>query len=314
MPTVSVVIPHYGDSEPTLHLARTLLNQVDAPSLIQIVVVDDCSPTPFPNDTPGVDVVRQAANGGFGSSVNAGARISRGDLLLILNSDLEVTDSFVADLLGASSPWMPAVTSPMVVDRAGNETWTGRRFPKIHHQTMEWLVPLARLRSREHFNDAVGRDARAHGTGCDTSVDFVVGAAMLMPRPAFEEVGGFDERFFMNSEEADLQRRLRPLGVVSVALRHPVAVHEGGGSSDPQRRRAWLVASRMKYAEKWGHPHALRAALTVATGVNLMWNGIRQMAGRDVDAIASLRSELGYIWANSRGQANEPRPRVAPEG
>lgn len=313
MATVSVVIPHYGVSEPTLDLIRTLLDQVGASSLIQIVVVDDCSPIPFSVDTPGVDVVRQAANGGFGSSVNAGARISRGDLLLILNSDLEVSDSFVADFLAASSPWLPAVTSPLVVDRAGNEMWTGRRFPTLRHQATEWLVPLAHLRSRGHFNNAVGRDARAHGARCDTPVDFVVGAAMLMPRSAFEEVGGFDERFFMNSEEADLQRRMRPLGVVSVALRHPIAVHEGGGSSDPQRRRAWLVASRMKYAEKWGHPHALRAALTAATGANFLWNGIRQLAGRDVDATASLRSELEYIWANPLGEANEERPAVDPK-
>lgn len=308
--TVSIVIPHYGNPAPTLELARNLLNQAEPSCPIQIVVVDDCSPTPFPTDTPGVEVVRQARNGGFGSSVNAGVRISRGDLLLILNSDLEIPTSFVSDLVSASLPWMPAVTSPRVVDRAGKEMWTGRQFPRIRHQATEWLVPLARARSHGHLNRAIGRDARAHDAGGDTAVDFVVGAAMLVPRSVFTAAGGFDERFFMNSEEADLQRRLRQEGVISVALHHPVVVHEGGGSSDPNRRRAWIVASRLKYAEKWGHPRALRAALTGATGINLLWNGMRQLAGRDVKAPDILRNELKLIWSNPLGEANEPSSRT----
>jgi N-acetylglucosaminyl-diphospho-decaprenol L-rhamnosyltransferase len=252
-------------------------------------------------------VVRRTKNGGFGSAVNEGARLASGELLLILNSDLEVSTSFVADLVVASSRWMPAVTSPRIVGHDAREMWTGRRFPKIRHQTTEWLVPLARLRSQGHLDDAVGRDTRARGAVDDVPVDFVVGAAMLLPRSAFEAVGGFDERFFMNSEEADLQRRLRHIGVPSVVLRHPIAVHEGGGSSNPELRRAWLVASRLTYAEKWGHPRILRATLTAASGINFLWNGARQLAGRDVNALATLRTEIGYIWSNPLGHANAAR-------
>lgn len=297
LPSVSAVIPHYGDPEPTLALTHSLLSQTYRGPL-DITVADDCSPEPFP-DQADIRVVRREVNGGFGSTVNTGARGVTGEFLLVLNSDLEITDSFVADLVTASQAWMPAVTSPRVVDHSGAEVWTGRRFPTVRHQATEWLVPLARWRKQGRFTDAVGRDSRSHGVDHDTPVDFVVGAAMLMPRSAFEEVGGFDERFFMNSEEADLQRRLRTNGVLSVALHSPVVVHEGGGSTDPERGRSWLVASRFTYAEKWGHPTTLRAALMVATGINLAWNGARQLAGRNVDALTIARREWGFIRQRS---------------
>ena len=229
-PSVSVVIPHYGSAQPALALAEALAEQTYA-GQVQIIVVDDGSPIPFPCDTPGVSVVRRAVNGGYGSAVNTGVRTAVGELLLILNSDLEVGDDFIRDLVSTSAPSMPAVTSPRIVDPAGQEAWTGRRFSKVRHQTTEWLIPLARWRRRGHLDDAVGRDSRARGAAHDTTVDFVAGAAMLMQRSVFEAVGGFDERFFMNSEEADLQRRLRLEGIVSVALRHPIAVHEGGESA-----------------------------------------------------------------------------------
>jgi N-acetylglucosaminyl-diphospho-decaprenol L-rhamnosyltransferase len=119
---------------------------------------------------------------------------------------------------------------------------------------------------------------------------------MLLPTADFRAVGGFDERFFMNAEEVDLQRRLRDRGLASVVLAEPVVVHEGGGSSDPERRRRWLVASRLAYADKWGGRRRLQAALTGATMVNLAWNTGRRLAGRDVQPIRTARHELDLIF------------------
>ena len=100
-PAVSVIVPHYGDHGPTSALVDSLLPQRPH----EIIVVDDASPQPFP-DTSGVRLLRHERNGGFGSAVNAGARAATGDLLLVLNSDIEVGPTFVADLMAASAPWL----------------------------------------------------------------------------------------------------------------------------------------------------------------------------------------------------------------
>ena len=73
-------------------------------------------------------------------------------------------------------------------------------------------LPLARLRHLPVLHELVGHDTLADNTHTEVA-DWVVGAAMLLPRQAFAAVGGFDSRFHMNSEEVDLQLRLRQLGL-----------------------------------------------------------------------------------------------------
>lgn len=296
LPGLSVVIPHYGDPKPTLGLIDALMGQAYSGDL-QIIVADDASPVPFCYDGESslVQVVTRPSNGGFGSAVNSGAAVANLELLLILNSDVEFAAGFLADFVTQSSPWMPAVASPRVVGRGGEYQWVGRHFPTIAHQSAEWLTPLARLRSTKAMHKAVGHDT-ATDASTVTPTDWVVGACMLLPRDSFEQASGFDEGYFMNSEEIDLQRRLRAVGIPSIVVGSITLTHQGGGSSDPLRRRQWLVKSRERYAQKWGHPLALKAALSAATGVNLAWNTTRRLRGVDVDPLAVARTEKRLIW------------------
>ena len=166
-----------------------------------------------------------------------------------------------------------------MVDEHGAEAWVGRDFPRVRHQVAAWLTPLARFRGTTGWHRAVGHDVRARSA--EAEVDWVVGAAMWIPLADFRAVGGFDERFFMNSEEIDLQRRLRERGVRSVALRSPTVVHEGGGSSPSESRRRWLVEGQLLYADKWGSRRALQAALGRGHGGQLLSSTSAQDARRE---------------------------------
>lgn len=293
----SIVIPHYGDPVPTFALVRQLLPQLAG--IHELIVVDDSSAEPFPS-APGATVVRREVNGGFGAAVNSGAAAANGDLLLILNSDLEVSPTFLNDLLASASPWQPCVAGPRIVDPDGQVDPTARRFPTVSHQVVEWLTPLARWRHHELLHEAVGHNMDAVTGDSAAVTDWLVGAALLLPTALFREVGGFDERFHMNSEEVDLQRRLRERGIPSIYLPNVTVTHEGGGSSDPAQRRAWLVESRRRYAEKWGGSAALRAGLTVATTANLLWNLGRRALGRDTRPLATARYEFDLIRGKQR--------------
>lgn len=290
---VSIVVPHYGDPAPALVLLEQLRGQVGAPEH-EILVVDDASPLPFPA-REGVVLVRRERNGGFGAAVNSGAARAAHPLLLVLNSDLEIGETFLRDLVAAGTPWLPAVVAPALRDGAGEPQWVGRRFPRLGHYVVEWLTPLARWRPR--LRAAVGQDARCV-EGATLPVDWVIGAAMLLPTDEFRAIGGFDESFHMNCEEVDLQRRLRARGVPSVFTGGVVAVHAGGGSSDPARRLVWLLTARLRYARKWrASPGALAASLRAASVVNLGANAVRALAGRTVRPLATFRGELRLIAA-----------------
>lgn len=290
---VSIVIPHYGDPSATVALV-TALSAPTQRGIGEIIVVDDASPVPFP-DHPAVRVVRRERNGGFGAAVNTGLAVASYGWALVLNSDLEIDATFVGDLVEAAAPWQPAVVSPLVASPSGDLEWAGRHFPRTRQYVVEWLTPLARFRHRRRMHEAVGHDTRCV-LGATVAVDWVVGAAMLLPLSEVRAAGGFDEGFHMNCEEVDLQRRLRSRGVPSVFVGTVTVTHRGGGSSDPARRRRWLVDARLRYARKWGeHPQRLRTALRAASLVNFAVNAARQLARRPIDARAVLRSELALL-------------------
>ncbi|MBM7466696.1 glycosyltransferase [Microbacterium esteraromaticum] len=289
-----MVIPHYGSPAPAQALIAQLLEQRDLEIPLEVIVSDDLSPEPFP-ETAGVTVVRRDSNGGFGAAVNSGAAAARQSHLLILNSDLEVERDFVARLIRSAEPWQPAVCAPMLVGTDGQTQWAGRHFPQHRHHIIEWLTPLARFRPRLH--EAVGHDTRC-AAGTTVPVDWLVGAALLVPRSEFEAVGGFDEHYFMNSEEVDLQRQLRERRIPSVFLGDVQVRHEGGGSSANEKRVRWVTQSRIRYARKWNeHPAALRLGLRAASLVNLAFNVGRRLAGRRLHPLQTFKRELSSISA-----------------
>lgn len=297
---VTVVIPHYGDPAPTLALVdRLLADPGDA--LAAVVVSDDASPTPYPEaHDPRLTVVRRERNGGFGANVNTGLSEVDTDLALVLNSDALITGEQIDALVAAAAPFQPAVVSPQVVNEDGSPQWSGRHFPTVLHQGVEWLTPLARFRHLPVLHEAVGHDVAAARSAAPVAVDWVMGAVMLLPMAQVRAVGGFDEEYFMNSVEVDLQRRLRDRGVASIVVPSVRVEHGMHGSSDPLRRRGCLVDSRFRYARKFGRPRALKAVLTAATGANYAVNRVRQARGTDVDAAAVLRDEHALIWKGAR--------------
>lgn len=98
---LSVVIPFYGDLRPTLKLIDSLRQQTGTPEL-QIIVSDDCSPTPFP-EGEGYEVIRRTTNGGFGGNVNTGMARARYSYAIILNSDIEMEPGALAAWWGHRS-------------------------------------------------------------------------------------------------------------------------------------------------------------------------------------------------------------------
>ncbi|MFW0170440.1 glycosyltransferase family 2 protein [Rothia sp. P4278] len=290
---ISAVIPYYGDPKDTLELIRQLQEQVVASSL-EIIVSDDCSPVPFPQ-TEGVRLVRRETNGGFGSAVNSGAAVATGRWLFILNSDLTLKPNFLQAMVDSGERLGHALVSPQVVDHKGIGQWVGRAFPTTFHYVWEWFTPLARFRSTNFWHRMVGHDLKCT-TGAVVETDWVIGACMMLPTELFLEMGGFDESFFMNCEEVDLQRRLRDRGVPRVFDGTITVEHLGGGSSgDSTRRRRWLLESRFRYAQKWQESNYLVVALKIATYLNFIYNTVRSCRNAKVSPRFTLQEELEYI-------------------
>lgn len=251
---VSAVIAHYGDPALATALAGDLQEQA-YPGPIDVIVSDDASPTPFP-PVAGVRVVRSECNGGYGSAINRGvAAAAHQPWLLILNSDLRVTPNFVGDFVRAAQNWQPAICGVAQASPRGRQPAAGH-FPTIastlsmHSTSIRWVLNQV---ARSPHSERISVSSERTGP-----VDWIVGSALLLPTALFTAAGGFDTRYFMYSEEVDLQRRLRMAGVRAVLLADLNVFHDDGSSSDHLDANVQLLRSRLLYQRKWGGPWSSR--------------------------------------------------------
>jgi GT2 family glycosyltransferase len=183
----------------------------------------------------GAAYVDAGANRGFAAGVNiALSRLATEDVdVLLLNPDAVLGPSAIRELarfLRRPENSRVAAVAPRL---------TG---PQAVEQRVRWPFPTpARMW------------AEAFGLGwLPARRRFVVGAALLLSGEAIEDVGLFDERFFLYAEETDWQRRALARGWTSAVCNDVVAVHAGGGTSTDERRRETLFhAAQETYIRKW---------------------------------------------------------------
>ncbi len=297
---VSIVVPHYGDPAPTRDLAQSVLAD-PPPGGMQLIVSDDCSPSPYPAGT-GVQLTRSARNRGFGGAVNAGASLATAPWLLVLNSDLRLPAGFLTELLREASAFQPAVCGVRQVDPA-----TGRHVPAARGR---WAplslilirsVLLSRFNRQKWFRRAAGlAEVDDEVTG---PVDWLVGSLLLMPRVAFEAAGGFDEDYFMYGEEVDLQRRLKAEGIPSILLANFAVQHEGGASSGAIDVQAQQLRSQLLFIRKWYGQVGLgcvTAGLIAVAVADALVEALRRRPTPAQSVARDLSNRLRTTWLGAR--------------
>ena len=194
--------------------------------------------------------IRLGANLGFARACNEGAAATSGDYLLFLNSDTLLEPLALESMLGRARRLEGtgvAAFGPVLSGPDGAQAHSFGRFPTVFGQFVVWL---GESRSLEAERAAIREAVRL---GADSmAVDYVTGAALLVRRAAFKEVGGFDERFFMYFEDAELQLRMAASGFSRrVLLIGGVAHLGGGGDARSRRTRVATYESLLTY-------HAIR--------------------------------------------------------
>lgn len=218
---------------------------------------------------PWVRLVANADNRGFTGGNNQGLVLSRGRHVFFLNPDTEVLGDALTRLLSYIDGH-PAVGAVGPELRYGDGTPQGsrRRFPTLAMALCEstplaWHWPQERnpWAQRYHLEDRpTGREPE--------SVDWLVGAALLVRRVAIDQVGGFDEDYFMYSEELDWCRRAAAQGWQIVYLPGACVIHHEGKSSAqvPAARHIRFQTSKVRYFRKFYGlaPAAILQALLLA--------------------------------------------------
>lgn len=272
--SVDVVIVAYA-CEATIQ--RCIDSVMDDPVVASIVVVDNASPdrSAAIAATAGATVIA-AENRGFGAGCNTGASAGVSPLLLFLNPDAAAGAGTVSGLAAAldQHPGWGAVASELH-DPHGRPEPVARRRPSIARAVLEPGI-AGRLDAEQY------RRRLPHGG----EVDWLSAAALMCRRSAFDAIGGFDERYFLYGEDADLCLRLGRAGWAVAWIPGLPTLHDSGGSTagDADRgKSAWASGWLRLVQTHHGHPRAARLALLVGLrGRAMLW----RVAGRSDRAIA----------------------------
>lgn len=224
---VSVILVNHNGLERTRNAVKSV--QQFSPQSEMIVVDNysaDGSVEHLGREYPKIRLIPLFENRGFGAGNNRGAAVAMGEFLFFLNSDtllLEDTPSLLAAMMEAD-PGI-AVCGPRLVNDDNTYQLSFGSDPSLLN---EWK--LRRMHRRLQRSDPFvhAKFESRYSTGRE--VDWVTGAALMIRRGAFQEIGGFDETFFMYFEDADLCRRVRKLGLRVLYTPTSTIVHFGGDS------------------------------------------------------------------------------------
>lgn len=255
-PTLEIVLVNRNSGQSLRKcLASIAAADRSAVTLSRVCVVDDCSSDtsmqgcdqiPLP-----IQLIWNTTRIGYGASCNRGAAASDcADYLLFLNTDTCLEhDSLIVPIRYLEHPENASVgiVGIKLIDEQGGVTRSCSRFPTIRSQLIMILgldrifptvFPSQKMKEWDHLQTR--------------EVDQVIGAFLLIRRSLFEELRGYDERFFVYMEDVDLSLRARQLGYKSMYLATAQLLHIGGGTANLAKAESlfFLLRSRIQYGYK----------------------------------------------------------------
>jgi GT2 family glycosyltransferase len=290
-PRTAIVIVTYNGRGYLRDLFDTLRAHTDLRKTA-LIVVDNASTDGtletlrvLETEGPAFHLLPQATNTGFTGGNNIGMRLARSlgaTYALLLNQDTVVTPGWLDRLetvmdarpdIASAQPLLLLFDEPERVNTAGNQLhFCGFGYVGDYRKLKQEVAPAAEVRN----------------------VPFATGAALMLRLSAADEVGDFDDRFFLYHEDSDLQVRLRQRGYEVVVVTDSVVLHKYTSSFSNRKfgqleRNRWLLLLK-----DWPWQRLVAAAPALAA-VELGLLAIAARGGWLPEKLAGYRYILGHL-------------------
>ena len=286
---VAAVIVTYNNQDDVGRLVQSL--RVQASDVPLRVVVADNSSSDFTlqrlAEHADVTVVPSGGNLGYSGGINvAQAHVPAGEHILVINPDLTLDSGALVAMLRRMNSSGAGVVVPVVRDAGGGLFYSLRREPTVIRALGDAILG-SRLGNRPAALSDIDADPshylRPH------AVVWASGAALLVRASVAAEVGPWDERFFLYSEETDFQRRVRVAGH-EIWFEPSAVVHHGqGGSGGPAELAALMAVNRVRYVEKY-HGRAYSGAFRFAAMLHELVRSAKPGHAATLRALADRRT------------------------
>ncbi len=218
---------------------------------VEVIVVDNTSTDGSADmvrvEFPTVKLLAMTENLGFTRGNNAGFAVATGQILFMLNPDTTLVgnalDTLVSVLMAHKDV---GAVGPLLRFPNGAIQSTGNRLPTTDVLfTVNLPAPRAVFRVVGRWHLPVSAETR--------EVGWVVGAALMVKREVYTQIGGMDNQFFMYFEETDWQKRMHNAGWRIQCVPHAEIIHHADAAG--KQVSAWSLAqfnrSRVLYTRKW---------------------------------------------------------------
>lgn len=244
---VSIIIPTRDKAELLERAIKTLYEKCDWPNK-ELVVVDNGSIERETFDLferiralANVTIIRDEKPFNFSRLINVGGRAAKGDVLAIMNNDVETSHSdYIAPLLALACDPKVGVVGPKLLFGDGLVQHAG--------------IALGIRALTGH--PGVGRRADDPGPynilATTRRVSAVTGACMFTRRALFDHLGGFSEEYVVEFNDVDYCLRMAGLGLAVVYDANSVLIHNEGSSRRMRPLREQEVRDRQKFVHQWG--------------------------------------------------------------
>jgi len=299
-PQISVVIVSFNTAQMTLRCLESV--RADLTGIrSEVIVVDngstDGSAKAIADGAPWVKLIVSPRNLGFGGGNNLGLVESRGENLLLINTDAFPQPGAIPALLRYLNDHPDtAVVGPRLLNADGSTQQSCFRFPTPLRSWMENLWISTAMKRHPSIDDY-----RFWAHDAERSVDFVIGACILVRRSAYKQVGGFDERFFMYAEESDWMYRMHQAGWEINFTPTAVVTHLGGASGAGDKPKInHVFFESLDYYELKHHGFAgllsLRMAMTIGCTIRAgLWTAVMAVSSKRRELARSKAKLLAWL-------------------
>lgn len=257
-PQVSIIIVNYNTFAMTLRCIESVLSYPPAVPF-EIILVDnastECDPEMFTERCDALRLIKSSENVGFAAGCNIGIAASKGDYILLLNSDVEFTEDAITPALRV----FEAETEPVAVVAVALRFPDGRLQPSYDSfssfgREVSQLLRLSKLRALFGQKDGVEADKEVE----ILDTDWVWGTYFLVPRALIDALPlrRLSQRFFMYQEDVEWCYHFKQLGYRVCYLPKVSVVHHFAGSVSKStlRRERIIIENDFAFeAERRGY-------------------------------------------------------------
>jgi GT2 family glycosyltransferase len=260
--TVDIIIVNWNSGKQLYNCLQSVAATIKENwRLGKVIIIDNASSD---SSLEGLDnialplyLIRNNTNLGFAAACNQGAKECKADYILFLNPDTMLFENSLSvplEFMERPENRHIGIVGIQLLDENGHVSRTCARFPKsgqffakmlgldcLFHNISHFMVEWDHMNSRE--------------------VDQVMGAFFLVRRSLFEELNGFDEKFFVYFEEVDFSLRARKRGWKTFYLADAQAYHKGGGTSEQVKAKRLFYSLRSRILYSYKHFSWLSATL-----------------------------------------------------